>query len=198
MPCTSSAGLLYLLNLKQVMLNKDIDKLFKSAVHFKRECDRWLRACFKVICLLKQPMLLQDCSPQQEFTSLKWKETRLQKTFINMFEYLTLDHHTATHKSPLERKELFPCRRRLLARWVLALVTTQSVAGLSVMIVPTNLSFLPFQLLSQLSFSKLISYFCLVLHYVNLKAGCRRLFQFKSFSSYICAGQRSFPSLLSF
>lgn len=126
-PCTSSAGLPHLLNLKQVTLNKDIDNLFKSAVHFKTQHNKWLSVCLKVICLLKQPMLLENCSPQQEFSSLKWKETRLHKTFITMFEYLALDHRAATHQSPLERKELlsmFPCRRSLLARWVLALLTT--------------------------------------------------------------------------
>lgn len=99
----------YLLNLEQATLNKDTDNLFKSATHFKIEHNKWLSVCFKGICLLKQPTLLQDCSPQEEFASLKWKETRLHKTFITMFEYLTLDHRAATHQSPLERKELLAC-----------------------------------------------------------------------------------------
>lgn len=109
MPCTGSAGLPHLLNLKQATLNKDTDYIFKSALHFNRECNKWLRACFKMLCLLKQPVLLQDCSPQQEFASLKWKETRLHKTFITMFEYLTLDHRAATHQRPLKRKEMLAC-----------------------------------------------------------------------------------------
>lgn len=58
---------------------------------------------------IKTANVLQDCSPQQEFASLKCKESRLHKTFITMFEYLTTDYQAATHQSPLERKELLAC-----------------------------------------------------------------------------------------
>lgn len=48
-----------------VTSNKDHTSPFQVSciLHFKRGCNRWLNACFKVVCLLKQPMLLRDCSP---------------------------------------------------------------------------------------------------------------------------------------
>lgn len=49
-------------------------------------------------------------------------------------------------------------------------------AALSVKITPANLSFVPSQLLSRLAVSKFTSYFWLVIHYVNLKAGFGGLF----------------------
>lgn len=107
------------------------------------------------------------------FIEVKWKETRLQKTFIMVFEHFTLDHCCSQKSS---RKEgvvsTFPCRRSLLAGWVLALVMTVTLRqGCQSQLFPANLSFPPCQLLPKLSVSKFTSYFWLVLHYVNLKAG---------------------------
>lgn len=112
------------------------------------------------------------------FTEIQWKETRLQKTFIIVFEYLTLDHCCSRKSSGKEGvANLLPYRRCLLARWVLVLVTTVTLQqGCQSQLFPANLSFPSCQLLSNLSVSKFTSYFWLVLYYVNLKAGFWGLF----------------------
>lgn len=112
------------------------------------------------------------------FPEVKWKETRLQKTFIIVFKDLTLDR-CPSQKSSLKEGVVstFPYRRSLLARWVLALVTTVTLQqGCQSQLFPANLSFPPCQLLSKLSVSKFTSYFWLVLFYVSLKAGFWGLF----------------------
>lgn len=112
------------------------------------------------------------------FTEIQWKETRLQKTFIIVLWYLTLECCCSQKSS---RKEgvvsLFRYRRCLLARWVLPLAMTFTLQqGCQSQLFPANLSFPSCQLLCKLSVSKFTSYFWLVLYYVNFKAGFWGLF----------------------
>lgn len=71
------------------------------------------------------------------FTEVKWKETRLQKTFIIVFKYLTLDHCRSQKSSQKEGVvSTFPYRRSPLPRRVLVLShDSYSAAGLSIAII---------------------------------------------------------------